>query len=212
MADKPSAYRVWIPKTAGTSIHYATHENGRPHVTVEGALQKANLPGYTLYTTGNVPPLDAVSRGWATREWLSSMWTFGIVRNPWERFVSIFHYREDYRSQFGGSFTDFILGVTSKPDCIMRARPPKRVSFGWPQSRWLLWPDGKETCDTVLRQETLADEWPAVASLIGLPVTLGTRNVSKHGLYTDYYTDDTLDAVALHEKYVISKYGYRFGE
>lgn len=211
MADsKPIAYRVWIPKTAGTSIHCATHNSGLRHVNVRGALQSANLPKCILYTTGNVPPRDSVKCEWITRQWVEQAWTFSVIRNPWERFVSAFYYREDFRWQFNNNFAAFIMGITKDPDCIRRARPPRRVSFGWAQERWLLWPDGKETCDKIIKFESLDAEWHAVAERLSLPPSLGIQNASKHGHYSGYYTDETREAVARHERYVIEKYGYEF--
>ena len=208
--EKPAVYRVWIPKTAGTSIHCATHNSGLPHITINGVLQSADLSKCVLYTTGNVPPRDSVKLEWITRQWVEQAWTFTIIRNPWERFVSAFYYREDFRSQFGNSFSAFIRGITEYPDCSKRARPPRRVSSGWAQERWLLWPDGKEVCDQVLRFESLDGEWPAVAERLGLPPSLSIQNASKHGDYQGYYTAETREAVARHERYVIEKYGYEF--
>jgi hypothetical protein len=71
------------------------------------------------------------------------------------------------------------------------------------------------------RMEALRDDLPRMLETVGEPVsselwthlaTAPPTNVSVHGDYTHYYTDDVRDLVARHDSTVIERYGYRFGD
>ena len=71
------------------------------------------------------------------------------------------------------------------------------------------------------RMESLRDDLPRMLETVGEPVGAALRahlatappaNVSVHGDYRHYYTDNVRDLVALHDAPVIERFGYRFDD
>jgi hypothetical protein len=80
---------------------------------------------------------------------------------------------------------------------------------------------GPEGRRYVGRMELLRDTLLLALEAVGEPVTPSmrefvlrrpARNVSEHGAYAGYYSDELRDLVALRDRDVIANHGYRFGE
>ncbi len=130
--------------------------------------------------------------------------SFAVVRNPWDRFVSLYHYfatmtpahrwyvpnaRIADDVQRIGSFSEFC-----------------RTFHGWrhrdnlhfqPQCRWIADADGKLLVDFVARFEQLQADFARVCRRLDTPaVELPMLNGSRHGPFRDYYDDQSRDIVA----------------
>lgn len=90
---------VAVPKTGSTSLHYALMS----HLDTEFHMNNAAPALYHLSAEDIQRVMGPISFG--------SYFSFGVVRNPFDRMVSLYH---DFRDQRGmiraASFDDFILG------------------------------------------------------------------------------------------------------
>mgnify|MGYP003948198653 CR=1 FL=1 len=133
--------------------------------------------------------------------------SFGFVRNPWDRLVSAFFYLKkggtsvgDKKKQIGllkyNSFEDFVLNA--------------KEEFSWlhfkNQSSWI-----DTRIDFIGRFENLQNDFDNVCGKINiskkeLPVT----NSSNHKNYTEYYSNKMKEIIAEEYKEDIIKFNYSF--
>ncbi|MCM2291260.1 sulfotransferase family protein [Allorhizobium sp. BGMRC 0089] len=156
---------------------------------------------------------------------IASPFTFGFVRNPWDRLVSLYSFMcqkplQSYESPLYQQhirdigFKAWLLddGFFMKQDEHWQCeslQPMQRRS----QMFWL------EGCDFIGRVETINDDFirlrkqlglkPRLAEWFGLPA-LSRKNASKRGAYRDYYDSRSIDFVAEHFAAEIDRFGYRF--
>ena len=177
------------PKTAGTSISQWLDDNFK---TIEGRKHG----------------------GWkeAQEFFPDTIFTFGVVRNPWERLASWFTFAGQ------GEFEDWLvkrilyghndipsIGLTFKPT-VGWAR--QWYNLGKPQADWL-----GDNINLTLRYENLQEDFNIICDKIGIPCQkLPHKNKSKHKHYTEYYDGETKSIVA--EKFAkdIEYFGYEFGQ
>jgi hypothetical protein len=120
---------------------------------------------------------------------------FCVVRNPWERLVSMYHYslqKDSFMLANVDSFEDWIL-YTDWGAC-------KR-----PQMEWA------KHCDYVLRFENLNEDFKVIQDFYHCHAPLPHKNASSHGDYRGYYTSqEMIDLVAYKHEIDIKKFGYEF--
>jgi hypothetical protein len=147
-------------------------------------------------TTRNWEPLENIKNYWD--EYLK----FTIVRNPWDRAVSDFHYCKKH------NLVDD--SVIFQDD--VRSTIDSRERWKLPCHDWLAL-NGKVAVDRIIRFEKLNEGFGDLCKELGIPdIKLPHLNKTKHTHYTDYYDDDLRDLVA--EKYAkdIEVFGYEFGD
>ena len=140
--------------------------------------------------------------------------TCAVVRNPWDRVVSMWAYSNE---------TDLKL-LFSRAYPPMH-RVPDKISFNefvrnlagstltndvWftlatPQVQWI--PDG---VTHLLRFETLDQDFKNIQEILGCDVPLPSENPTEHADYRTYYTDETRSIVAELFKEDIAAFGYEF--
>lgn len=145
---------------------------------------------------------------------------FTIVRNPWDRLVSVFHFlniKKDssnlvapvtrrklynrYIKKYKGNFKQFVKGV-----------PITEIIHTRPQYDFICNNDGIVELNFICKMETLQNDLDNVCCKIGIPnQQLPYKNKSKHKHYTEYYDEETKQIVA--EKYAkdIEYFDYKFG-
>jgi hypothetical protein len=146
-------------------------------------------------------------------EEVSTYYSFTFVRNPWDRFVSAFHYLKkggrnnclhdinagkalkNYNfSSFAKDFTFQKFNFVHFAEQLFFIGQPNQLNF-------------------IGRFENLQQDFNTVCDKIGIPrQQLSHMNKSKHKHYSEYYDDETREIVA--EKYArdIEYFGYKFGE
>ncbi len=180
------------------------------HVPRTGGSSIASLDWWDEWT-GHFPSAREVGE-------LEGWFSFAFVRNPWDRFVSLYHYFAGMTPRhrwYGpnarivahvkkcGSFAEF---------CRRFPAWPLRNHFHfWPQCRWIADAGGKPRVDFVGRFERLQHDFAGVCARLGLrEQELPRLNGSRHGPYRDYYDDQTRAIVANLARSDIEAFGYTF--
>ena len=176
---------VHINKTGGTSIERAL---GAPfqHLT---ALELRQRLG---------------QRRWGNR------FSFGFVRNPWDRVVSHYHYRVK-TNQTGLAerpipFEEWVVRAYGDRDPSYYDQPKMFMA----QYRWLSDGEGRQIVDFVGRFERLHDDFAEVCRRLGVEASLPHLKTSVHRDYRELYSAETRDVIGHRFEGDIARYGYEF--
>ena len=194
-----------IPKCAGTSILNTLREidggttcediNKEPHVSFERYMKQ--FPGE-----------------------FDSFYKFCFVRNPFDRCVSLFHYRRKYSKQTtvykhwpstheieNMSFKQMVLKHVKNTDPNTQYLVPGCLDGHWLSDHML------ERVNHVGRFERLQHDFNIICDNIGIKRhQLPHDNKTTHKHYTEYYDDTTREIVEKLYKRDIDHFGYKFGE
>ena len=183
--SNPQATFIHIPKNAGTSI---TH--------------------WLISYTNTSQPMEKVHGGkhadqYRVEKFLRQRnqtlgFTFCVVRNPWDRLVSTYHYYIK-RGQINPkklSFDDFIKGKWKEGNKWGCSRKQQHQYY--------------YDMDIILRYENLEEDFKQIQDFYGIKKDLGTKNTSKHKDYKSYYNQERIDIVAEHCKKDIKIFNYDF--
>ena len=111
------------------------------------------------------------------RQTWDEMFTFALVRNPYTRLASLYHYRLE--KGIGGpeiGFADWVDAVFARGD-PRYAHSPAMLR---PCHDWLVDGRGRLAVREVVRLEDLAARWPGICARLGVDATLERRNAG-HG-------------------------------
>lgn len=151
-----------------------------------------------------------------TEEDIKNMFKFTVVRNPWARAVSAFHYLQQvqispdnpsYRvidnSMSFASFTRYILiGYKNRLEYPHYSRRLEaHFSFQYPRA--LL-------ADYTAKLESIDDDWEFISSKIGCSGQMPHVNKSNHGSYRKYYDSKTRNLVGYVYNRDIKEFKYEF--
>lgn len=191
--DDKKAIFVHIPKCAGISVNKALFGNlAGGHTTLE------------QYLTVFEPKA------------IQSYFKFTIVRNPWDRVVSAYHFLKQggmnqwdqafYQKELAqyNNFEDFVKQWLVIPENLA-----KHHHFQT-QSHYILDKYGKVTLDYVGYLENIDTDFKVICNRIGITASLPETNKSKRTNYQDYYTDETKQIVADMYHKDIELLGYNF--
>jgi hypothetical protein len=129
---------------------------------------------------------------------------FTIIRNPYDRIVSAWHWRSKVVGDFDGSLKDFILATLARSDAWSY-----RARLGL---EGLDFEGSVKKLDFVARFETLGDDIRFICSRVGLDHTkFPHTNETVHRPYWEYYDDETRELFTNEFKIEIDYFGYEFG-
>lgn len=183
---------VHIPKCAGISVNKTLYGNlAGGHLTINDYLYMFS-------------PKD-----------LSSFFKFTIVRNPWDRLVSAFHFLKN------GGFDDSdkkwaLENLSSFDDFDSFVRVWLNKSNIWlfdhfrPQYHYFMEKNNKVQMDFIGYFENLEEDFEFISERIGKPSRLHKSNVSMRSDYKDYYNDATIKIVSEVYNRDIEILGYNF--
>ena len=145
--------------------------------------------------------------GYLGPEQLSDYFIFTLVRNPWDRMVSYYHWLRvqtwDHRAvelarEHG--FADFI------------AHPETARSLANDVARkYVEDADGVERCDAYVRLERLEEDLQPVARHLAFDLEVPRANTSaREADYRSYYDDTTAERVSSAYAEDIARFGYEF--
>ena len=136
---------------------------------------------------------------------------FSFVRNPWDKLVSVFYYRQEiYGLYMSIDFKQFIKHHVKKWKSVDKIS--NRNTDGL-QYNWLCDLNEKLVTDFIGKIENFQEDFNTICDKIKIPQQqLPHKNQSKHKHYTEYYDDETRQIVAERYGKDIEYFGYKFGE
>lgn len=140
----------------------------------------------------------AIIRSIGQGKW-DDYYKFTFVRNPWDRLVSMYHYRRKHQRHLikGRSFDAWIRQI------FVEYHPKVHQHY------WIA-DDGKLFVDFVGKVESMASDFDKVCRIIGAEASLPHVNKSKHEHYASYYDDETKELVRRECAQDIEMFGYTF--
>jgi hypothetical protein len=164
---------VHIPKTAGQSIERVfLDRHGLGWEQREPLLLRANKePQRGPERLAHLYAREYVECGHVSAAAFSRAFKFAVVRNPYDRLLSEYFYRNP-RTRIG--FREFVKSLST---CESERTDLNRHIA--PQNRFVLDHDRKIMVDAILRFESLAQDFRAVSERVfGEPISLPHRNKS----------------------------------
>ncbi|OSQ51405.1 sulfotransferase family 2 domain-containing protein [Marivita geojedonensis] len=203
---------VHIPKTGGTSLALALEARANRDDILIGDTPKA------IKRKGRVKNLTAKGRLWKHSTLadldgalspadLGGMFVFTLVRNPWDRIVSYYHWLRqqgfDHPAVTLAKSTDF-TGFVLHPETDASL-------CAFPAARYVTDATGVERASAYVRLEHLAEDLAPVEDHLGFRLTVPHANASDRPReYRSAYSDQTAAAVAAMCADDIARFGYRF--
>lgn len=202
---------IHIPRTAGTSIVEFAKDQGllEPNVKIWDGTQQ-------FVTLRHRDPAWYMTKGYVSQEWWNKAIKFTVVRNPWDRLVSLYEYlrsfrlnrRPRYTNKYLENFEAFAAEIASGSKWVhsLGRSNVRHFSQANPQVKWL-----RLGVDRILRHETLADYWGEFCVEVGLPrVPLPHTNTTIRDHYRSYYTDELAEKVGEFYKEDVERFDYEF--
>jgi len=123
--------------------------------------------------------------------------TFAVVRNPWDRVVSLWAFWNKLKKA-DVPFDTFVRNLST-----YKFQDNSWFTFDQPQKAWI--PNG---VTYLLKFETLDQDFVQIQNIYECTDPLPKVNTSEHADYRTYYTQETWDIVATTFKDDIEAFGY----
>ncbi|NUO83325.1 sulfotransferase family 2 domain-containing protein [candidate division KSB1 bacterium] len=185
MAVRLGFFFIHINKTGGSSIEQA-------------------LGYYFGHRTASEKIADLGKAAW------KKLFSFAIVRNPWDRVVSHFHYRAmTNQSELGAKAIGFNEWVKLAYGENVPEYYDKPKMF-MPQWHWLIDEKGRPAVSFIGRFENLQDDFAKICMLLNREAELPHLKKSDRGNYRQYYSTASIEIVERWFQDDIEKFGYKF--
>mgnify|MGYP003974605131 FL=1 len=137
---------------------------------------------------------------------VSQYFTFAVIRNPWDRVVSYFHYLQQIRQpphnlDKNVKFEDWVLSGGFRT--LQTQMSQLADEFPCNVSTHI---------DYIVRIESMQEDWNEVCKRMGIDCPLNHDKKSDHTKYIDYYNDMTKDIIYKHYKNDVDCLSYYFGD
>ena len=205
---------VHIPKTGGTSLALALEARAKADDILIGDTPKAQR------RRGRLRHLGARGRLWKhatladidgilTPQEIAQMTCFTVVRNPWDRAVSYYHWLQ------AQSFDHPAVGLAQSlafADFLHHEHTIASLS-SWPAARYMTDATGVERCTMYLRLEHIDQDVAALEQHLGVRLQMPHVNRSERGrAYHGYYDSALADHLGQICAIDIARFGYQFGD
>lgn len=178
---------IHIPKCGGTSIEAML----APEVDIT-QLDREHGVGYDPVSQlhlQHATPLELIGTGLVTPEEWNTFFKFTIIRNPWARTVSDYHWLKKH-SRVKGKFKDYLLRKRGFANLFESENINHRRDHFYPQSMFL--ETGDHTpIDRIIRLEDLQNESSSLLSDLNMTersIPHHNKGVSGKKHYSHYFT------------------------
>ena len=190
---------IHVPKTAGRSLAQVLQTRGRRFHDMPELIE-ASGDRAGIRSPNHLRARDVAA--WLGDGW-SDLYSFGLVRNPWDRMVSIYTFVRQHRPHprhAEANEVDFRAFFDASGFQDLR-----------PQSEWLCDASGEVMVSEVFRFEDLAGAYASIARRCGLgEAALPHVNASERSDYRSFYDDDLAERVGQAFAEDVERFGYRF--
>lgn len=204
---------IHIPKTGGTALALALEARAMKDDIMLGDTPKARRRRRRVQaaqTRGRLWKHSTLAdiEGLVPDAVLDGLFAFTLVRNPWDRAVSYYHWLRgqgfDHPAVTMAKSLDFKAFVT---------HPQTRDSFrATPASAYMRRSDGREHCDAYIRIERFEVDAEPLFQHLGFRLELPRANRSDRPEdYRSAYDTRTAEIIARDCAEDIARFGYRFG-
>jgi len=203
---------IHIPKTGGTSLALALEARAMKDDIMLGDTPKARRRRHRvkgIKTRGRLWKHSTLSDidGLVPGDVLDGLFAFTLVRNPWDRVVSYYHWLQqqefDHPSVRLAKMVEFTEFATHRQTRAALRRSPA-VSY-------MRRADGHEQCNAYIRIEHFDKDAAPLCAHLGFEPMLTVENTSPRDRdYRGYYTVSAREAVAESCALDIARFGYTF--
>ena len=211
------AVHIHIPKTAGVSLEHAIMSEILGKDTSGHIGKMPNDLKYRFSVTGKQKHKQArfylLDDDLTKQQW-ESYYKFAIVRNPWDRLVSEYCWRQDRPNKkfLPGTFDEFIdyCGARIKNKGTLYSRRDIYWTHAQTQKSYVT-NKGKIILDEIFRFEHIPETIEALKGKLNLTFSRFKKyNSSKHKDYHEYYDNNTKAKVEKLYKEDIEMFGFDF--
>ncbi len=136
---------------------------------------------------------------------IGEMFCFTLVRNPWDRQVSYYHWLQEQSFDHPAVTLAKSLNFSG----FLRNRLTMSTLIAWPYGRYMRDATGRER-GGFIRLERLAEDMQPLVDHLGFTPELPHENRSERAGYRSYYDDDLRDLVGRLCAEDIARFGYAF--
>jgi hypothetical protein len=148
-------------------------------------------------------PHDIIKKiGW--KKW-NEYFKFAIIRNPWDRMVSVYCNRKRWYRKMP-NFEEWLIQTQ------IRHQTKFQYDNEISQLKWIVNKKGKILVDFIGRFERLKEDFQHVCEQIGIQKKLPHKNQSRRSVYQTYYSNSSRKLVEQKSKKEIEKFGYVFAK
>ncbi len=203
---------VHIPKTGGTSLALALEDRAMKDDIMLGDTPKARKRRHRvkdapargrLWKHSTLSDID----GLVSPDTLAGLFAFTLVRNPWDRMVSYYHWLRDQSFDHPA----VKLACDSDFETFLQDPATQMAHRSWPAARYMTTAAGVEQCSAYIRLEHFEEDAAPLMAHLGFDLTLGWENRSGRGAdYRAYYSKALQRIIAECCAADIARFGYKF--
>lgn len=208
-----NAIFIHIPKTAGVSICHSimSHLTGENTSGEIGHLSNKLKIQFNIRNPQKHKQAQYYSPTDITQELWDSYYKFSIVRNPWDRVVSEFHWRHSLPTRHPSiDFKKFLRYCESRINDTTNSKRDIYWTHAQTQKSYVANNNGKLILDDIFRFEELDLAMKIISKKLHIPLELGMYNTSNHKNYRNYYDDESKDIIENLYKEDIEIFNYEF--